>query len=249
MNNLIVMAWLLSLGFTPNSSLETTGGSINASNSLVQTFGVGFYLAGHVHIYSTVEIQETKSNSVYFDPFRSDFLVGGSVYFKNLSIGIVHECNHDIVTNMAFHDYNGWEAGFNMAYINYTMPIATSSGLTITPSVMLGDQFTEMVRIKGHDKKQYFDTKMAVSPNILFSELKFEMEYFCLRSLMAFQAGYEFHNNAWAYAQFRLGVEFFYKNISLGLDYINRNNFQKNAGYSLKGLTLFIRFQGKSNLL
>jgi hypothetical protein len=249
MGDFIIMAWLLALGVTPHSSLDTSGRSINASNCLVQTLGVGFYLADHVHIYSTVEIRETKSNSVYFDPFRSDFLIGGSVYFDNLSIGIAHECNHDIVTNTNFHAYNGWEAGFNTAYINYTMPFSVSSGLTITPSIMLGDQFAETVRIKSGDIKQYFNTRMAVSPNILFSGFKFEIEYFYLRTCIAFQAGYAFRNNAWAYTQFRLGMELFYENISLGLDYTRRDNLQKDAGYALEDLTLFIRFRGKSNLL
>jgi hypothetical protein len=249
MGNFVVMAWLLSLGFVPNSSLETKGGSINASNCLTQTFGVGFYFADCVHIYSTVEITETKSRNIYFDPFRGDFLIGGSFYFKNLSIGILHECNHDIVTNTNFHRYNGWEAGFNKAYINYTIPISVVPGLTITPSITLGDQFTEMVRIKSTDKKQYFNTRLNISPNILFSEFGLEMEFFYLRSRIAFQAGYTLHNNEWAYTQFKLGVEFFYKNISLGLDYINRQNMQKKAGYSLEGLMLFLRFRGKANLL
>jgi hypothetical protein len=72
------MAWMLSLGFMPSSSLEINGGAINASNCLVQTLGVGFYIADFVHLYSTVEIQETKSQGVYFDPYRGDFLIGGS---------------------------------------------------------------------------------------------------------------------------------------------------------------------------
>jgi hypothetical protein len=250
MSNLIVMTWILSLGFVPNSSLETRGGSIEASNCLVQTFGVGFYLADHICIYSTLEIQDTKMHSIYFDPFRSDFLIGGSVYFKNLSIGISHECNHDIVTNRNFHDYNGWEAVFDKVYINYTMPVRISSGITITPSITLTDQFTEKVRIKKNNKKQYFDyLKMDTSPNIFSPEFRLEMEFFYLRPHAAFQAGYAIHNNEWAYTQFNLGAELFYKNISLGLDYINRKNTQKNTGYSLEGLTLFIRFQGKSDLL
>jgi hypothetical protein len=244
------MAWLLSLGFVPNASLKTNGGSINMSNCLVQNLGVGFYLADCIYIYSTIEIQETKTHSIYFDPFRGDYLIGGSVYFKNLSLGVSHECNHDIVTNMNFHNYNGWEAAFEKAYINYTIPIHITSEITITPSITLADQFTEKVRIKSNDKKQYFNyLKMNTSPNILFSEFRLKMEFFCLRSRMAFQAGYTPHNNKWAYTQFNLGAELFYKNISLGLDYINRKNMQKNAGYSLEGLTLFIRFRGKSSLL
>jgi hypothetical protein len=250
MGNFIVMTWLLSLGFVPNSLLKTNGGSINASHCLVQTFGVGFYLADHIHIYSTIEIQETKTHSIYFDPFRSDFLIGGSVCFKNLSIGVSHECNHDIVTSMNFHDYNGWEAAFDKAYINYTMPIRITPEITITPSVTLADQFTEKVRIKSNDKKQYFNyLKMDTSPNILSPEFHLKMEFYYLRSRVAFQAGYIPHNNKWAYTQFNLGAELFYKNISLGLDYINRKNMQKNAGYSLEGLTLFIRFRGKTSLL
>jgi hypothetical protein len=244
------MAWLLSLGFVPNSSLEINNSSINASNALVQTLGVGFYVANCIHIYSTVEIQETKSQSIYFDPFRSDFLIGGLVYFKNLSIGVLHECNHDIVTNVDLNKYNGWEAAFNKAYINYSIPISIVSGLIITPSIMLGDQFSERIRIKNNDEKQYFDrTKLSVSPNILFSEFSLEIECFYLRSRVGFQAGYIRHSNEWAYTQFKLGVELFYKNISLGLDYIHRKNMHKKAGYALKGLTLFIRFQGNTSLL
>jgi hypothetical protein len=250
MGNLIVMAWLLSLGFVPNSSLQTSDGSIKASNCLVQTMGMGFYLANCIYIYSTVEIRETKSREIYFDPFRSDFLIGGSVYYKNLSIGVSHECNHDIVTNTELHKYNGWEAGFGKAYINYTMPFYIISGITITPSITLADQFDEKVRIKSNNKKQYFaNKKMDISPNILFSQLQLEIELFCLRSRVAFQAGYVTRINEWAYTQFDLGVELFYENISLGLDYIRRINMQKDAGYSLEGVALFIRFRGKSSLL
>jgi hypothetical protein len=44
-------------------------------------------------------------------------------------------------------------------------------------------------------------------------------------------------------------VELFYKNIALGLDYANRKDMQKDAGYSLEKLELFVRFRGKANLL
>jgi hypothetical protein len=244
------MAWLLSLGFVPNSSLETSNGSIKASNSLVQTLGVGFYIADFMHIYSTVEIQETKSESVYFDPFRSDFLIGGSIYFKNFSLGVSHECNHDIVTNMDFHQYNGWEAGLDKAYINYTLPISISPEFTITPSITLADQFTEKIRIKSNDKTKYFKhIRLDTSPTVIFADFQLTIELFQIRSRVAFQAGYALYHNEWAFTQFKAGVELFYKNISLGLDYLNRKNMLKNAGYSLEGLTLFIRFRGKSSLL
>jgi hypothetical protein len=250
MSNFIVMAWLLSLGFVPRSSLATSDGSINASNCLIQTFGVGFYVMDFIHIYSTVEIWDTKSRNIYFAPFRSDFLIGGSLYYKNFSIGISHECNHDIVTNTDFHKYNGWEAGFNNVYINYTRPFHIISGITITPSITLADQFSEKVRIKRNNKDQYFtSTKIDISPEILSSEFQLEVEFFCVRSRVAFQAGYMPRHSAWAYTQFNTGAELFYKNISLGFEYVNRKNMQNSAGYSLEGLTLFIRFNGKASLL
>jgi hypothetical protein len=250
MTNLLVMAWMLSLGFVPNSSLKTSDGSIEASNSLVQTLGVGFYLANCAHLYSTVEIQETKSEKAYFDPFRNDFLIGGSVYFKNVSVGISHECNHDIVTNTKFHDFNGWEAAFEKVYISYALPIRVIPKITITPSITLTDQFAERVRIKSNDKKEYFaHNTINISPNIFSTEFQLAIEFFYLRSYMAYQAGYATHNNEQMCAQLNMGMEIFYKNISLGLDYIDRKNFQKNAGYSLEDLTLFVRFRGKSSLL
>ncbi|MDR2029006.1 MAG: hypothetical protein LBP93_05650 [Treponema sp.] len=245
------MAWALSLGFVPNSSLKiSNNSSIEASNFQVQNLGVGFYLADCICIYTTVEIRETKNQDIYFDPFRSDFLIGGSIYFKNLSLGVSHECNHDIVTNTKLHKYNGWEASFEKVYLNYTIPIYTDWGITITPSITLADQFVEKVRIKSNNENKYFGyNAISVSPNIFFSELRLEVEFLCLRSRIAFQAGYTTHNNSRAYTQFELGAELFYKNISLGLDYIKRKNMQKNAGYSLEGLVLFIRFRGKSGLL
>jgi hypothetical protein len=250
MSNLIVMAWILSFGFVPNSSLKTSGGSMEASNCLIQTLGMGFYLADHIHIYSTVQIRETKTHDVYFDPFRGDYLIGGSFRFKNFSIGVSHECNHDIVTNTKLHKYNGWEAAFEQVYVNYTIPIRINSKTTIIPSITLSDQFTETVRIKSNDKKKYFAyLPMDVSPNILSSEFRIEMQFSHARSRMSFQAGYAPRNNKWAYAQFKLGVEMFYKNISLGVDYIKRKNIQKDAGYSLEALGLFVRFRGRSSLL
>ncbi|MDR2259231.1 MAG: hypothetical protein LBE14_08810 [Treponema sp.] len=250
MSNLIVMAWLLSLGFVPNSALKASGNSIEASNCLTQTLGVGFYLLDCVHIYSTVEIRETKSHNIYFDPFRGDFLIGGSFYFENFSIGLSHECNHDIITNTDLNKYNGWEAAFEKAYISYTIPLHVHSGMTITPSITLADQFTEQIRIKNNNEKSYFTyIPVDISPNIFFAEIRLEMEFFYLRSRVAFQAGYTTHNTKWAYTQFNVGAEIFYNNISLGLDYIKRENKQKNAGYSLEGLALFIRFRGKASLL
>ncbi|MDR0597182.1 MAG: hypothetical protein LBG14_01585 [Treponema sp.] len=250
MSNILIMMWMLSLGFVPDSFLETTRGSIQSSDFLVQSLGMGFYLTDYIHIYSSVELRETKSSGIYFDPFRGDFLIGGEVRYRNLSIGISHECNHDIVTNLKFHDYNGWEASFEKFYINYFMPISITSEITITPSVTLTDQFTERVRIKSNDKKKYFNPiGTDVSPNIFSPEFRLEVEYFFLRAKAAFQAGYAIHHNKWAHTQVRLGAELFHRNISLGLDYINRKNMQKNAGYSLENLTLFVRFRGRSALL
>jgi predicted outer membrane repeat protein len=249
MSNFFVMAWMLSLGFMPNSSLEINGGAINTSNCLTQTLGVGFYIADFVHIYSAVEIQETKSQGIYFDPFRGDFLVGGSLYFKNFSIGVSHECNHDIMTNTDCHDYNGWEAGFSKAHIDYALPIRIGS-VTITPSIMLANQFSERTRIKSNDEKKYFGhNKVHVSPNIFFPEFRLAVEIPYLRSHVAFQAGYALHSGEMTYTQLRVGAEVFYKHISLGIDYINRENMQKDAGYALEGLTLFIRFGQRANLL
>jgi hypothetical protein len=245
------MTWILSLGFVPNSSLKISGNSAEDSSYLTQTFETGFYLADLLHIYSAVEIRETKNtNDIYFDPFRGDFLIGGSFYFKNFSIGILHECNHDIITGANLHDYNGWEAAFDKVYITYAMPIRVNSQMAITPSIALTDQFTEKVRKKNNDEKNYFGyTAVYSSPNILFPELRLEMEFFHLRCYIASLAGYAVHNSIRAYTQFELGAEIFYKNISLGVDYIKRVNRQKNAGYSLEELILFIRFRGKSALL
>jgi hypothetical protein len=250
MSNLIVMAWMLFLGFVPNSSLITNSKSIEASNYLSQTLGVGFYLADLLHIYSSVEIRETKGNQIYFDPFRGNYLIGGSIYYKNFTLGVSHECNHDIVTNMNFHEYNGWEAAFEKVYINYTLPIHINSEITITPSITLTDQFTETLRIKSNDKKNYFSyTPLDISPNIISLEFRLKTEFFHLRSHLAFQAGYTTHNSTLAYSQLNLGAEVFYKNISLGFDYLRRKNMQKKAGYSLDGVTLFIRFRGRARLL
>jgi hypothetical protein len=250
MTNFLVMTWMLSLGFVPHSSLTTSGASITASQYLTQTLDMGFELAGCVQIYGAVEIRETKSRKIYFDPFRSDFLIGGAVYFKGFSAGLSHECNHDILTNMKFHEYNGWEAAFEKVYINYTLPFRIMPGITITPSITLTDHFTERVRIKSNDIKKYFAHKtIAVSPNIFSPEFHLAMEIFHLRFHAACQAGYAGGNHKIVYTQLNLGAELFYKNVSLGLDYIDRKNRQKNAGYSVEGLTLFVRFRGTSSLL
>jgi hypothetical protein len=250
MGNVIIMAWLLSLGFVPNSTLETKSRAIEASNYLVQNFGVGFYVADHLHIYSSVELQETKSGGVYFDPFRGDYLIGAELYHRNLSLGILHECNHDIVTNMQFNRYNGWEAAFERVYLNYFLPIHIMPELTITPSITLSDQFMEKVRIKSNNKEHYFDRlPVAASPNIFSPEIALMVRYHFLRAGAAFEAGYAASNHEWAYTQFRLGAELFYKNVSLGLSYINRKDTQQKAGYSLNRLDLFVRFRGRSSLL
>jgi hypothetical protein len=250
MGSLLIMSWMLSLGFVPNSSLAISGKSMNVSESLVQTLGVNFNLASFVSIYSSIEIRETKSADVYFDPFRGDYLLGGRLRYKNLSIGASHECNHDIVTNTDFHAYNGWEAAFEKAYINYAIPIHISPDIRVIPSITLGDQFTEKVRMKSNKKSQYFaSTPIKVSPNIFFSEFEIALELFYLRARMAVQAGIATHNREQTHAQFALGAELFYKNISLGLEYIKRNNMQEQAGYALEALTLLVRFRGKASLL
>jgi hypothetical protein len=250
MGDLIIMAWMLSLGFVPNSNLETKSRAIEASNYLVQNIGMGFYLANHIHIYGNVELYETKSRGIYFDPFRGDYLIGAELYHRNLSLGIMHECNHDIVTNMRFNRYNGWEAAFEKAYLHYSLPIYLSPEFVITPSITLADQFLEKVRIKSNDKNHYFDPlPAAASPNIFSPEIALKLRYHFLRAGAAFQAGYATSSHEWAYTQYNLGAELFHKNISLGLNYIKRRDAQQKAGYSLERLDLFVRFQGKSRLL
>jgi hypothetical protein len=134
--------------------------------------------------------------------------------------------------------------------MDYTLPIRIGSTVTITPTITLADQFTETTRIKSNDERQYFGyNKVHVSPNIFFPEFRLAIEIPHLRSHIAFQAGYAPRAGEWAYTQFKAGAEVFYKNISLGIDYVNRENMLANAGYAWEGLTLFVRFGQKSSLL
>jgi hypothetical protein len=130
------------------------------------------------------------------------------------------------------------------------MPIHIVTGLTITPSITLANQFSETVRIKSNDEQEYFGyNKVDVSPNVFFPEFRLEMELFALRARVAFQAGYAPAHKGWTHTQFKAGAEVFYKNISLGLEYVKRKNKLANSGYSLEGLTFFFRFSGKAGLL
>lgn len=110
----LVLSYLLSASFHPQNSVIVFNQSSFSShwaenpNSLSLTVGGTaeafnlFRLTGNIQTYA----YPTPNKAVSFQPFRSDYFVSASLFYRGLEVGIMHECDHPTVS-FPLHSWSG----------------------------------------------------------------------------------------------------------------------------------------------
>jgi hypothetical protein len=107
MFNFLVLSWALTLGYVPEQAnfVDTNHVAIDQSRlATVATVDFGVTAWGVLHVYSEIETFQYLCKDLQgFNPYRANYTFGTDFYInKNLTLGLVHECDHPIVsgTNM-----------------------------------------------------------------------------------------------------------------------------------------------------
>ena len=252
LTNLILISWYLSIGFIPASSLEIGEDTVlRYNNSFVQTIGINFNIAQTVNLFTEVEIRDTKTYAIYFDPYRADFIIGMETCYKDFKLGVTHECNHDIVTDIKFNKYNGLDGAWMNIYFNWNKEFKMSDDVSLAPVLRMGFRPYDNVYIKPvtGDVEDYFghDFLKGSYNYTLFGKAETGIDiYEYLHANIGFQPEYSFEYDNWG-IHGNIGIEGRYRKLALGINWKMQKRF-KNTGYAANELMLYLSFRGKTSL-
>ena len=252
--NLILINWLLSVGFIPASSLEVEENTLyRYNNSFIQTFGVDFTVASIVNIYTTIDVRETKAqHGVYFDPYRTDFVIGAEVWYKGFELGVSHTCDHDIITDNFLNDYNGLEASWTDIYFGWSKDFKIFDNISLTPVAYIGYRPYDHVYIRPvADSANYFgnDWRHGNHHNTMYGKTGVYIDiykYFYAEFLL--QPEYSIEKNDWSSIRGHIVTEGRFRNVALGIDWKLQKRFHHIA-YAMNDFMIYIAFRGETSLL
>lgn len=253
LTNLIIINWLLSVGFIPVSSLEVEENTLfRYDNSFIQAFGVDFTFAETVNLYTSIKIRETKAHGVFFDPYRTDFTFGAEVWHKGFRLGASHECDHDIITDNFFNDYNGLDGAWTDIYLGWTNHFKISDNISLAPVAYIGYRPVDHVYIRPvTDTENYFGTKFIHGNyhNTIYGRTGVSIEMFkYYYAEFLFQPEYSIEKNEWSSVRGHIVTEGRYRNIALGIDWKMQKRFHHIA-YAMNDFMIYVSFKGKTSLL
>ncbi|MDR2515800.1 MAG: hypothetical protein LBC88_00290 [Spirochaetaceae bacterium] len=266
MTDLLLAGWLLYVGIIPFSTYTINDTTRQYTNSVIEHVRLDFYATEYAHIYTTIEVRETKAYEVYFDPYRADFRIGGELRYKNFAMGFWHECNHDIVTNILLNPYNGWDAAFADLYLSWQKPLEVTPSVTLTPLLFAAYQPYNSILLKFQDGEKYlgnihgppsnpndpyfnrYEDYVVMNHNLI-ARIGLEAELFgFLYTSLAFQPELSAAYMEWACFNLDFSLELRRRGIALGLSFNNRFDAGVNTGYAAHELRLYAAFRGKAVL-
>jgi len=255
LSGFLLTSWFLCIGFIPLSSIEadagySRGSPFNFNHSFAQTAGIDFNVSGYFRVWTEIEIRETKSKSIYFDPYRGAFRVGAEFLYKNFSLGILHECDHDIVTGNELNRYNGLETSFNEINLGWSSDYRVHANAVLSPAVSLGLYLLDGVFIKDNNSDHYFERfRMFLLENrIIYTRIQGTIDLFGLAKFrLAVQGGYSATNSGWNGLLFDMGLEAYYRNLAGGIRWKNQLRLADTA-MGLNELSLYITIKGSASV-
>jgi hypothetical protein len=98
----LVLAWFLTVGAIPEQYGYIDFGDDFLDLAAVETtytteLGLHAEAFGCLRAWGSAEVYEYYAEGLAFQPFRSDFTIGASVFWGPLELAIEHECDHPVV--------------------------------------------------------------------------------------------------------------------------------------------------------
>jgi hypothetical protein len=116
--NWIVLAWALTTSYLPVNTqaiVYPTGlDAVGALDSFSVKMEVSARAFNHLRAWGSMEAYESATENLWlgFKPYRSDFIAGIAIYSKGIELGMTHECDHGIESDVG---YEPWFWGSRMA--------------------------------------------------------------------------------------------------------------------------------------
>ncbi|MDR0538884.1 MAG: hypothetical protein LBG74_00045 [Spirochaetaceae bacterium] len=251
LENFIFINWLLSVGFMPFSSMDIGENStFYQNNSFFQRVEVEFTIANYVNIFTTIDIFETKTYDIYFDPYRANFVIGLELRYNNFELGALHECNHDIITGWDFHEYNGWDVGKNDIYFGWSNEYNIKNPILLKPRLHIGYRPSDVLFKKpaNENVNDYFGSenlKQGYYNNTLYAGIACSaVIYEYLTIDLMFQPEYSLEGYGWNGIKGKIGVWGNYKKVGIGIDWMIQARLNKNT-YGTNEVRISVRFKGE----
>jgi len=239
---------MLSVGFIPASSLDIEDSFFRYDTSFIQTVGADFNIAGVYNIFTTIDIRETKAQSIYFDPYRADFTIGMGLNFRDFKFGITHECNHDVVTGFEFNSYNGWEGAWMNITLGWSRGYTITDKISLTPAFFIGYKPYDNLYIKSPTRYYFIQHKYGNANNSIYGKLNANFDLFDFLNIdLMFQPEFSLAYGKWNSIKGNIRAEGRFGNIYLGFDWTMQTRLSTTA-YAVNEFTIFLSFRGGNYL-
>jgi hypothetical protein len=239
----------LSVGLVPYSSVDFDAGHKRYEPAFVQTFGVDFD-AGLFHIFTTMEVRETKSGSVYFSPFRADFLIGGELCYRGFFAGLVHECNHDVVIWGELRPNNGWDAAWTTAHAGWKGEFEPHEQVLFQPSLSAGLYLDDAAEIKFIDNFTKYEKDRqgrSVADGIIFARAGASAALFrALTGSLSVQGEFV-PESGWSRLKCDAGLEVHYRGLGMGAAWMGQKRLDTES-YAVNEVRFYLVLRGQSPL-
>jgi hypothetical protein len=106
----LVLSWALTCGYLPSSQsavvfpgTHANVYSIDYRDTFSTKFEVSAEALNHLRIWGSAETRENISANIglgFFSPYQAYYIGGISLYAKGIEIGISHECDHGISSDV-----------------------------------------------------------------------------------------------------------------------------------------------------
>jgi len=107
--NWLILSWALTAAWLPLDDQGFLQQPIKSSQYIDSAgcFSTKFEaqadVFSHAKLWASVETYESKeSHTVYFEPFRADYIAGVALYAGGFEVGVKHECDHGVEWSSSF---------------------------------------------------------------------------------------------------------------------------------------------------
>lgn len=197
-----------------------------------------------------MEVRETKSFSVYFAPYRADFVIGGELEYRGIFAGLVHECNHDVVTWGELQPNNGWDTAWTTAYAGWKGEFAPHELALLRPLVFAGLYLYDNAEIKFTDsfiKYERAQRGFSWIDNIVFIKAGGSAELLRALTGSLYVQGEFIPSGGWHRLTCDAGLEVHYRGLGMGAAWKGQKRLDS-EGYAVNEIRFYLVFRGRAAL-
>ncbi len=246
----LTTVWFLTLGFQPFNQTKLNDLTVETTNTFTQQLGVEFYLGTYGKIYTDIEVYDTPVTLFSWSPYRIDFSIGAELKYMFLSLGVYHECDHDV--SIPWRDQSslaGVSYGTTRYYLKGDFDVAVFNDVIISLSPAFKLFYNEGLRIDKqmfNNRGSYIITDFQGMGFGSIQNLDTSVSYRDWVKIFFNFGLWENLTNKTGLAQYHIktGIEGSYKRFTLGLYYETYQSLDENIfNVYQKSFSLYITYK------